>query len=66
MFVTVTTTITTQIDLDTFEPTHSVEIEASDDLPTQVIYAAVQGACNATLNSVAGRGVHDVSEEEDS
>ncbi|GAB2734575.1 hypothetical protein [Nocardioides pakistanensis] len=55
MHTTVTTTITTRIDLDTFEPEHSVQIEAEDALPQQVIYAAVEGACKATLNSIAPR-----------
>lgn len=52
MHTTITTTITTRIDLDTFTPDHSVSIEAEDELPEQVIYAAVQGACKATLNSI--------------
>lgn len=37
----------------TFEPSHRTEIAAEDDgLPTEVIYAAVAGACKATLNSI--------------
>lgn len=54
MHTTITTTITTRINLDTLEPDHSVSIEAEDALPEQVIYAAVIGACKATLNSLPG------------
>lgn len=64
MYVTVTTTITTEIDIDTLTPKHSVEIDASDELPTQVIYAAVQGACKATLNTIRDQG-HALPDEED-
>jgi len=55
MHTTVTTIITSRIDLDTFKPEHSVSIEPEDDLlPTVAIYAVVKGACNATLNSLPG------------
>lgn len=55
MHTTITTVITTRINLDTFKPEHSVSIEPEDDgLPVEVIYAAVKGACKATLNSLPG------------
>lgn len=55
MFTVVTTTIKTTINIDTFEPEHEVSIETDGVLPTQVIYAAVEGACKATLKTVTER-----------
>lgn len=52
MITRVVTTITTDIDMETFTPNHTVDIEAMDELPEQVIYAAVAGACRAVLKSV--------------
>ena len=63
----ITTTITTTIDLETFSPEHKVEIDAEDDLPREVIMAAVQGACRATLNTIVKqRGGGDEAEEDGS
>ena len=61
----IVTTITTDIDLDTFTPDHKVSIEAGDELPAQVIYAAVAGACKATLNSLPEGTVTDDDDEGD-
>ena len=52
MYAKVTTTITSEIDLDTFEINHSVQIGCDDELPKQVILAAVVGACNSTVNTI--------------
>lgn len=53
MYAKITTTITTEIDLDTFKPNHSVSIESETaGLPKELIYAAVAGACKATLKTV--------------
>lgn len=52
MYAKITTTITTLIDLETFEPDYSVEIEAEDGLPTQIIYLSVQGALKSALRAV--------------
>lgn len=43
----IVTTITTRIDLDTFTPMTSMQVDCEDDLPRSVIYAAVSGACRA-------------------
>jgi len=56
MYTEIVTTITTKIDLDEMAPEHHVDISASDELPTQLIYAAVEGACRATINSIAKQG----------
>ena len=48
----VTTTVTTVIDLETFEPTHSVDISAEEVLPSDVIYAAALGGARAAAKSL--------------
>lgn len=57
----ITTTITTLIDLETFEPTHSVSVEAEDELPVAVIKAAVVGACKSAA-AAAGTAEPDPDE----
>lgn len=52
MHTTVTTTITTRIDLDTMTPKHEVEIECEDALPESVVIAAAIGACKSTAKSL--------------
>lgn len=67
MFTEIVTTITTKIDLASMEPVHEVDIAASDELPTELIYAAVAGGCKATLNSLADGSpmVKHILEEDD-
>lgn len=56
MQTTITTTIVTTLDLDTFDPTYTVDIEADDDgLPSNVILAAATGAVKATLRTLEAR-----------
>jgi hypothetical protein len=55
MHAQVTTTITTMINLDTMEPSHSVNIEAEDGLPAQVAYAVAEGAARTLLAQLEGR-----------
>ena len=43
----VTTTVTTVIDLETFEPTHSVDIAAENVLPNELVLAAALGGTEA-------------------
>lgn len=55
MQVEIVTTITTKIDLDTFTPDHSVDVDArglASGLPTDAIYAAVVGGCKATIKTI--------------
>lgn len=52
MKMQITTTITTLIDIDTFETTHSAEIVAEDGLPESVARAAAISACRATLHTL--------------
>lgn len=51
MKIQIVTTITTLIDLDTFEPQHAVEVNAEDaaGLPMSAIYAAVSGGCRSAM-----------------
>lgn len=54
MKIRIITTITTLVDLETFTPEHTMEIDAGDSsgLPLNAVYAAVEGGCKAALNSV--------------
>lgn len=53
MHTTITTTITTRIDLETFSPEHSVDINAEDGvLPNELIYAAALGGTEATARTI--------------
>ena len=52
MYTNVTTTITTAIDLETFEPKHSVDIAAEEGLPQEVIYAAAVGGAEAAARTI--------------
>jgi hypothetical protein len=49
------TIITTDIDIETFDPSHSTSIEAEDELPEEVVAAAVYGGCKATMRSLEAR-----------
>lgn len=61
----ITTTVTTLVDLETFEPRHDVEISAEDDLPQQVIMLAVQGALRSALKAVETREPRVVEVDDD-
>lgn len=63
MHFTITTTITTTVDVETFKPDHKVAIDSSDDLPTEVIMSAVAGACKATLNTISKENPRILREE---
>jgi len=69
MFVRITTTVTTDIDLETYTPKHSVEIEAEDGLPPDFTASAVYGACRATMHTLNEKYPHlhlaDVSDDDD-
>lgn len=52
MHCTITTVITTEIDLDTMTPKHSVEIESEDALPRNVVVAAALGGCRAAAKTL--------------
>lgn len=52
MFVQVVTTITTSIDIETFETTHAAEVVPDDGLPHSVAVAAAKAACRNTLKAL--------------
>lgn len=52
MHTKVVTTITSEVNLDTMEPTHSVSVSVEDDLPAELAYAAALGGCKATINTI--------------
>lgn len=62
MYVKITTTLTTLIDVETMTPETSAEIDAEEGLPHAVIMAAVVGACRATIKGIKGQ---DDPEDED-
>jgi hypothetical protein len=49
---TITTTITTFVDVETFDTTHEVGIHPDGSLPEVVVVAAVTGACKSVLQSL--------------
>jgi hypothetical protein len=49
MFVEVITTITTKIDMETFEPEHSVEVACEDGVPESFALAAALGGAKSTV-----------------
>jgi hypothetical protein len=51
----IVSTITSDVDLETFTPKHSVDIEAEDELPEEVVAAAVYGACQSTMKGLVER-----------
>lgn len=52
MKMSVITTITTLIDIDTFETSHAAEIEGEDGLPESIVRAVALAACKATANTL--------------
>lgn len=57
MHTTITTTITTRVDLETFTPDHSVDIDAEDSaLPEELVRAAAAGGCRAALKALGVEG----------
>lgn len=64
MHTKVTATITIDIDLDSFSPDISVDIQAEDGLPNEMIKAAVIGGCKATINTLETSKTLPVTREE--
>lgn len=52
MHTSITTTLTNRLDLDTFTPNVHVDINVEDDLPMDLVYAAVVGSLKATLGTL--------------
>lgn len=52
MKMQVVTTITTLVDIDTLETTHSVDIFPDDGIPESVAKAVAVGACRSTLRAL--------------
>jgi hypothetical protein len=52
MYAKVVTTITTEIDLDTMEPSHDVRIECNDPIPHDLAKAIAIGAAKSLLVSI--------------
>jgi hypothetical protein len=55
MFVRVTTTITTMIDIDNMKSEHTSEIEAEDGVPPEMSYMAAAVGCRATIMGLPER-----------
>ena len=53
MMAKIVTTITTYVDIETFEPKHEVDIAAEGGLPRQLVVAAVEGALKSTLKTLS-------------
>lgn len=51
MKMQVVTTITSLIDIDTFETTHDAQVEGEAGVPEAVARAAAIGGCRAILNN---------------
>lgn len=49
MYAKVVTTITTEVDLDTMEPSHDVHIECNDPIPHELVKAIAIGAAKSLL-----------------
>jgi hypothetical protein len=52
MKATVITTVTTSVDIETFETTHEVEVVCDDPLPQNVAVAAAIGGCKSALKAL--------------
>lgn len=48
----ITTTITTWIDMDSFVPSHDVDINTEDELPKELVVAAVYGGIKAAKRTL--------------
>jgi hypothetical protein len=49
---TIITTITTYVDIDTFDTTHEVEVATEDPLPQNAVVAAAIGGCKSALKAL--------------
>ncbi len=58
VYAKVVTTITSEIDLDTLKPEHSVNIEATPGIPEEVAKAVAVGAARSLLVAL-GESVTD-------
>ena len=52
MKATIVTTITTTVDIDTFETSHDVNVATDDPLPQNVVVAAATGGCKSALKAL--------------
>lgn len=52
MYAKVVTTITTELDLDTMEPSHAVHIESNDPIPESLARALAVGAAKSIIASL--------------
>jgi len=52
MKMQVITKITTLIDIDTLDTSHTAEIDADDGVPERVARAVAVGACRSTLRAL--------------
>jgi hypothetical protein len=52
MKATIVTTITSQVDIDTFDTTHEVAVASADPLPESVAIAAAIGGCKSALKAL--------------
>lgn len=55
---TIVTTITTTLDIDTFETSHDVSVATDDPVPQQVVVAAAIGGCRSALKALQKNRVH--------
>lgn len=56
MKMQIVTTITTLINIDTFETTHSTEVVPDDGIPESIAVAAARAGCKATLKALKDQG----------
>lgn len=61
--VTVVTTITTTVNMDTMEPEHEVSIVSDDPIPQEFARLVAIGACRSTLGGLEGQ-VGDLPSEQ--
>lgn len=59
----IVTTITTLVDISTFDTEHTVDITCEDELPRQMILAAVEGGVKSTLRTLQKGKVAVVEED---
>jgi len=52
MKATVITTITSYVDIDTFDTTHEVAVATEDPLPQSIVVAAAIGGCKSALKAL--------------
>lgn len=52
MKATITTTITTTVDIESLTTTHEVDVATNDPLPQSVVMAAATGGCKSALKAL--------------